>query len=375
MVDPTKYEQASSNASGAIQQGLQVKMAGLAHAGTARSRITSRLRICLAASGGGHIRQLLDLERAWSRYDYFFLSEDTALSRSISKKHPTHYVPHFAFGQIRREGLFKMISSGFRNCVASAGIMFRTRPHVVITTGAGAAFFTIFWARMLGAKIVLVESLARFDKPSIFAQLVAPFAHRKVVQSEGLADVWPDAEVFDPLQTLDTPRPAKKPLLFATVGAILPFDRMVKMVAELKARGDIPEDVIIQTGENGFSPDGIQTVETLPFEDMLETMENADIVVCHGGTGSLITALRQGCRIIAVPRLVQFGEVYDDHQSEITGAFESRGLVSVANTTEELAEALKQVRSRPPVSATSDPSGLIDHLEDVLSGWSKAKRG
>ena len=60
-----------------------------------------KLRVCLAASGGGHVRQLLDLEPAWSRHDYFFVSEDTALSRSIADKHPMRYVPHVALGQAR----------------------------------------------------------------------------------------------------------------------------------------------------------------------------------------------------------------------------------------------------------------------------------
>src|SRR5690242_17086126 len=51
-----------------------------------------RLRICLAASGGGHIRQLLDLEACWSKYDFFFVSEDTALSRSLTPKYPVYFV-------------------------------------------------------------------------------------------------------------------------------------------------------------------------------------------------------------------------------------------------------------------------------------------
>ena len=63
-----------------------------------------RLRVCLAASGGGHIRQLLDLETCWSKYDFFFVSEDTALSRSLTPQYPVYFVHHFALGQIRRGG-------------------------------------------------------------------------------------------------------------------------------------------------------------------------------------------------------------------------------------------------------------------------------
>src|SRR5215472_12209903 len=60
-----------------------------------------RLRVCLAASGGGHLRQLLDLQSFWSGHDYFFVTEDTALGQSLRDSHPTYFVPHFGLGQAR----------------------------------------------------------------------------------------------------------------------------------------------------------------------------------------------------------------------------------------------------------------------------------
>src|SRR3546814_13248667 len=73
-------------------------------------------------------------------------------------------------------------------------------------------------------------------------------------------------------------------------------------------------------------------VDTLPFAKVQKLLHDADIVVCHGGTGSLITALRAGCRVIAMPRLSERGEHYDNHQSEITEAFVARGLIWSAAT-------------------------------------------
>lgn len=332
------------------------------------------LRICLAGSGGGHIRQLLDLEKAWGKYDHFFVSEDTALSRSIAESHRTHFVTHLALGQARLGSPLRMISAAIRNFLESGRVMRRERPDILISTGAGAVFFSVVWARLLGARVVIVESFARFVRPSIFAQLTAPLAHQKVVQSTALARYWPDAAVFDPLCVLDTPRPEKKPLLFATVGAILPFDRLIGMVSELKVRGEIPEHVIVQTGVGGLKPDGIEAHETLSFEAMQAHLREAEIVVCHGGTGSLITALRQGCRVVAVPRLFSHGEVYDDHQAEITNAFAERGLIAVANTVDELSEALRTVRNRAPISATSDPQALNAYLEQLIQREITRKR-
>lgn len=325
-----------------------------------------RLKICLAASGGGHVRQLLDLAPVWSGHDYFFVTEDTALGASLADKHRTYFVPHVAVGQARLGAPVKMVTGAIRSIFRSAKIIWRERPDVVISTGAGAVFFAVAWARLFGARTVVIESFARFDRPSIFSRVAAPWAHHLVVQSKALAPVYPKAKVFDPLRILNSQAPPKKPLLFATVGATLPFNRLVDTVAELKARGEIPEDVIIQTGIGGHSPAGVETVETLPFERIQELLHDASIVICHGGTGSLITALREGCGVIAMPRLMEKGEHYDNHQEEITSAFAARGLIAVANTPDELSEALKTVRARTPVLATTDPTELVAYLNGVL---------
>ena len=326
-----------------------------------------RLRVCLAGSGGGHVRQILDLEPAWSTHDYFFVTEDTVLGRSVATQHRTHFVPHYAAGQVRMQGPLKPLWGGLRNAFRSATIMLRERPDVVVSTGAGAVFFAVLWARLLGARVVVVDSFARFDRPSLFARLAQPLAHDLVVQSAALATVWPRAKVFDPLRILSEPRPRKEPLLFATVGATLSFDRMVASVAELKAAGEIPEELVIQTGDGGLHPPGLATVDTMSFEEIQALLVRADIVVCHGGTGSLITALRQGCRVIAMPRLSSLGEHYDDHQSEITEAFKARGLIQVAHSTDELREALAACRRQDPIRATTEPDELIAFLRSVFA--------
>jgi len=329
--------------------------------------VARRRKVCLAASGGGHVRQLLDLQPVWSEHDYFFVTEDTALGHTLGQDHPTHFVPHFAWGQAKLGAPFRMLRSAFVSLVRSAKIIMRERPDVLITTGAGAVFPTLLWAKLFGARVVMIESFARFEKPSLFGRIASRFANDIVVQSAKLDGYYPRAHVFDPLTMLDAPVPPKRPLLFATVGATLPFDRLVDSVGTLKAEGAIPEEVLIQTGLGGHRPGGVEVVETLPFGRVQEVLREASIVVCHGGTGSLITALRQGCQVIAIPRLSRLGEHYDDHQAEITEAFAARGLVLVANSVDELRAALVTARERKPVMATTDPVELIDFLRTVLA--------
>ena len=68
-----------------------------------------------------------------------------------------------------------------------------------------------------------------------------------------------------------------------------------------------------------------------------------------------------------MPRLMEKGEHYDNHQEEITSAFAARGLIAVANTPDELSEALKVVRAKTPVLATTDPTELVAYLNGILA--------
>ncbi|ODP36549.1 hypothetical protein BFL28_05805 [Sphingomonas turrisvirgatae] len=333
--------------------------------------MVGRLRICLAGSGGGHVRQLLDLEPLWSEHDHYFLSEDTALGRALRKTHAVDFVAHVALGQAKLGAPFKMAAAGLANFFQSARSVFRRRPQVVITTGAGAMFFTVLWARLLGAKIVLIDSMARVHRPSAFARLAGPFAHIRISQSRAAGRAWCDALVFDSLKLLPDTPPPKEPLLFATVGATLPFDRLIEMVETAKHKGLLPERIIAQCGEGGRRSDTIETVESLGFDEVKDILRRADFVVCHGGTGSLVTAAQNGCRTIAVPRRFARGEHYDDHQEEIAEAFHERGLAIAVDDQDEFEAAIAEWRTRTPQVATRDASAMMAYLRKLLTDWDK----
>lgn len=321
--------------------------------------------VCLAASGGGHVRQILDLEPMWRDLPHFFVTEDTALGRSIAAKEETYFVPHFALGQAKLGAPLHMLKGAWRSIGQSWRIMRRKRPDLFITTGAGSQLFPMIFARRFGACVVLVDSFARFHRPSAFARLAGRFAHIRIAQAPESAKAWPGALLFDPFRRIEQERPRKDALLFATVGATLPFDRLVELVDTARTKGLIPEEIVVQRGTGGRDIAGVRSVEGLPFDEVRALLDRADIVVCHGGTGSLITALRAQCRVIAVPRRFERGEHYDNHQAEIVDAFVERGLIETADTDEEFAAALVRARARTPVCATTDPSALIDYLRDL----------
>lgn len=326
---------------------------------------TRPLRICLAASGGGHIRQILDLEHFWSEHNVFFVTEDTALGRSIAQTHETYFLPHVAIGQAQTGHALHMLKGAAASFAESLKILRKTKPDVILTTGAGSMTFMVALGRIMGAKVILMDSFARFEGPSKFARMMGPFANLRIAQAKGVADKWKDSLVFDPFRITAGERPKKDSLMFATVGATLAFPRLVDIVLEAAESGELEEDIILQAGNGGM--DGRQSCvewsETFTFTEMKALLQRADIAVCHGGTGSIITALQAGCRVIAIPRRRELGEHYDDHQAEITENLRKRGLIEVADTSEEFMAAVKRLQSKTPVCATTDYGELSNYLK------------
>jgi UDP-N-acetylglucosamine transferase subunit ALG13 len=109
--------------------------------------------------------------------------------------------------------------------------------------------------------------------------------------------------------------------------------------------------------------------ESIGFAEMQALLERANLVFCHGGTGSLITALRAGCRVVAMPRHADLGENNDDHQREIVGALAARGLIEVAEEASELEGAVKRALAKQPQRATTDPAALIMRLWELVRRW------
>lgn len=108
-------------------------------------------------------------------------------------------------------------------------------------------------------------------------------------------------------------------MIFVTVGTHeQPFNRLIKKIDELKKDGIIQEEVIIQTGFSTYEPQYCQWSKLIPYQQMVKNVEDARIVITHGGPASFIMPLQIGKTPIVVPRQHCFNEHINDHQVEFT---------------------------------------------------------
>ena len=125
-------------------------------------------------------------------------------------------------------------------------------------------------------------------------------------------------------------------MIFVTVGTHeQPFDRLVKYMDDWAGRHD--EEVIMQTGFSDYAPKHCKWQKFYTYDWITKFMDDARIVITHGGPSSFITPLQMGKLPIVVPRKYDFGEHVNDHQMSFCSELEKRyGYIVVIDEIENL---------------------------------------
>ncbi len=129
-------------------------------------------------------------------------------------------------------------------------------------------------------------------------------------------------------------------MIFVTVGTHSQgLDRLIKKMDEIACK--IDEEVVMQIGSTKYRPKNARYFDFIEdFERIKELNRKARVVVCHGGAGTIITALDEGKPVIAVPRLKEHGEHINDHQLELVDALSNNGKILAVYDIDLLEEAL-----------------------------------
>jgi len=131
-------------------------------------------------------------------------------------------------------------------------------------------------------------------------------------------------------------------MIFVTVGAQMPFDRLVKTVDDWVGETG-REDVFAQIGPTGVEPNHIQWTRFLNSEEFFEKFESADVIVAHAGMGTILSALQKKKPILVMPRRADLRETRNDHQVATANKLHELGNVEVAFDENELAAKLRRI--------------------------------
>ena len=140
------------------------------------------------------------------------------------------------------------------------------------------------------------------------------------------------------------------------------FTRLFEYVEQL----NIDDEVIMQLGHTQFNTRHQSYDFSTSFE---EDIKRADIIITHGGVGTIMNGLLNNKKVIVVPRLSKYNEHVDDHQLEITNKLTNLGYIYSANSFEELKKLIDnidQLSFKPYISTNKEFNQKLNSLLEEL---------
>ena len=145
------------------------------------------MKACLVASSGGHWEELMCLRPIAEEHDTFYVTEAGGQAKDSSLK-DIYLVPQI--NRRQKDFLWRFL----KLMISTGKIMLREKPDVVVTTGALISYPFCLYAKLMGKKVVYIETFARVNDRSLTGRLVYPLADLFLVQWESLLELYPKAK-------------------------------------------------------------------------------------------------------------------------------------------------------------------------------------
>jgi len=146
----------------------------------------------------------------------------------------------------------------------------------------------------------------------------------------------------------------------------LSFKRLLEEVEEQIASRKLSGEIVVQNGHTVFKSKKMKFIPFMSYKEMEELYQHADLIITHGGTGSITTGIKLGKKMIAVPRLKKYGEHNDDHQLEIVSQFTKSGHILQWSDGESLGDVITESVHFTPAPFKSGRIEILSILENFI---------
>lgn len=143
------------------------------------------LKICLAASAGGHLSQLLKIAPVCQGNEIFCLTTREEIRAKLQPFGPVTVV-----GECNRQHPMRV----FKVFVRCVKVVVSEKPDIIISTGAAVGCITCFLGKLVGSKIIWMDSITNVERLSLSGRMVRYIADLFLVQWPELADKYHKVE-------------------------------------------------------------------------------------------------------------------------------------------------------------------------------------
>lgn len=144
------------------------------------------------------------------------------------------------------------------------------------------------------------------------------------------------------------------------------FTRLLNVVQNEIDKGNIKDKVIVQAGHTKFESNDMEIFDLIDREKFSNLISECDVLITHGGVGSIITGLQNNKKVIVAPRLAKYDEHMNDHQLQITENFSKAGYILPLYENDDLEKILKDIKSFKPKKFKSNTCHMVKIISDFI---------
>ena len=144
------------------------------------------------------------------------------------------------------------------------------------------------------------------------------------------------------------------------------FTRLLEAVDKEIEKGNIKDKVVVQAGQTKYESKNMEIFDLVPAPEFEKLMDEADLVITHGGAGSILSAIKKGKKVIAAARLAKYQEHHNDHQKQIIGEFAKLGYIQELKDFNKLGSMIKKINSFKPKKFESNTQNMIKLIDDYI---------
>jgi len=157
--------------------------------------------------------------------------------------------------------------------------------------------------------------------------------------------------------------------VFASVGSVLPFDRLVRAVDDWAAANP-QHEVFLQIGHGEYEPEHAPWKRTMPHPDYYGLLGGCDLFVAHVGMGSILQALELQKQTLLMPRRAALREHTTDHQLHTAAKFRETPGILIVDEPADLQGAMTRLLENPLQIAEAlsprAPTAFSDRIAEYL---------
>lgn len=131
------------------------------------------MKLLLVCNPGGHFSTMMSLKKFWSAHEREWVTYNHFDTERLHGQEAVHWVLKQEAREFWRAAI---------NCIHAVQIVRKSRPDMILSTGAGLAVPFLVIGKLFGIKTIFIESLSRSYELSLSGRLVYNLVDELYVQ-------------------------------------------------------------------------------------------------------------------------------------------------------------------------------------------------